>query len=238
MPIPGEPFLELNDLLQAQGVPLDLNAPLPEDDDLGMLDEHPDLIPIDVIANVNGEAQEEDVIDASSDSAYEDVALPAIYLNEPVHEDLMDHYSPKEMQVDVNVPQADNHVDQPQNDQPLNEEDGIPGEQQEDGIPGEEHIVGDNDLQLNAEILDEQDNMNAQNILQLGFVELREPSADPVFASLLNASYTNDSQIQPSPPLPPDFYRFWAQHFAPSVHIPPDWAAFFTAATMNSGTFD
>lgn len=39
----------------------------------------------------------------------------------------------------------------------------------------------------------------------------------------------------------PDFYKLWAQHFAPSVDtsssvpISPDWAAFFIASMMNPG---
>lgn len=42
--VPGEPFLELNDLINAQDLPFDLNEPV--QDDLGDLDENPDLVPL------------------------------------------------------------------------------------------------------------------------------------------------------------------------------------------------
>lgn len=70
------------------------------------------------------------------------------------------------------------------------------------------------------------------NHLHLGFVELLEPAADPVY-----------EQFTPPRAMPPDFFRLWSKHFNPTgnssaIDIPPEWAAFFTAALLNPKSFD
>lgn len=130
----GEPFLELNDLIQVQEGQIDPNAPSLDDEDvLGILDEHPDLIPENIdedIAIGAGQGAVEDEIDASSDSSDEEGDLPAFNLNEPIHvelfipmdgdeqlminpeefpeDELMDHFSSEDMQLD-DVPLQDNN---------------------------------------------------------------------------------------------------------------------------------
>ncbi|KAF8659779.1 hypothetical protein HU200_058243 [Digitaria exilis] len=69
-------------------------------------------------------------------------------------------------------------------------------------------------------------------IQHIGFVEVFEPPEDPVVA-----------QRRCAATMPADFVRIWTTHFhvpgSPSaINIPPDWAAFFTAALMNPGSFD
>lgn len=86
-PLQGEPFLELNDLIQSGDDGFDLNVPL--DDDLGDLDVNPELLPENLDQN---EEQDdnivEDVIDASSDSSHGDADVVMFDLNEPVHVDV------------------------------------------------------------------------------------------------------------------------------------------------------
>lgn len=82
------------------------------------------------------------------------------------------------------------------------------------------------------QVPDSQDNSPQNNTLQLGFVELLEPAIDPVFNSL-----------HPSHSMPADFYRLWSKHFnspasSNTVHISPNWAAFFTASLMNPCSFE
>lgn len=70
----------------------------------------------------------------------------------------------------------------------------------------------------------------------MGLVQIFDSPIDPVLASMAGPSVPQSS-------LPPDFFRLWAKHFAPAtntptVNVPPEWAAFFTAAMLNPGTFE
>lgn len=205
----GEPFLELNDLLQDNAVAdFDLNEPL--DHDLGDVE---DIIPEhneDMIVDDHPEPVQEDIIDASSQSsasANSDPA-PVLDLNEPVH-------------VEVFIPMENGH--------PLQL---IPDEvPEEDLMSSDEEINQEEEQGLHlAEHNQEHEHM------RLGFVEVQQPSVDPVLGNLLECPVLKSSQ------LPPELYRLWAANFAgPSssvVTISPDWASFFTAALMNPGSFE
>lgn len=67
--------------------------------------------------------------------------------------------------------------------------------------------------------------------LHLGFVELVEPSIDPIF-----------EQFPPPKALPADLFRLWAKHFnsagsSNAIDVPPDWAPFSTSALLNPESF-
>ena len=88
------------------------------------------------------------------------------------------------------------------------------------------------------ELMDNQEDENVQveedmpgdNFIQLGFVELLEPSADPVFVERMN--FKNNAEA----------IRLWSQFFspnssAPPISIPKVWADFFTAMLVNPTSF-
>lgn len=136
LPQPGEPFIELNDILPAQELVLDLNAPL--EDDLGGTE---GLVQADDVAPILPEfcPHPEDVID-EGDLIVNDLAAP----NDPLQENA-------------------NHV-----------EVFIPQEQ-----------INPDEIQLEdlMDINEQPNNDQPESQLQLGFVELVEPVADPVFTS-------------------------------------------------------
>ncbi|RLN28877.1 hypothetical protein C2845_PM05G17080 [Panicum miliaceum] len=176
LPQPGEPFIELNDILPAHELDLDLNAPLA--DDLGGIE---DLVQAanDVPAQPNFGPHPEDIIDegAPSDDDLAAVNVPLLEQENVNHlEDLMD----------IN--------DQPENEQPV------------------EH-------------------------LQLGFVELVEPVADPVFSSM----YPLKSPLQRK--LNAEAIRIWAKHLqagsdADSIQVPPQWSDFMTTMLVSPTSFE
>jgi len=69
-----------------------------------------------------------------------------------------------------------------------------------------------------------------ETIIQLGFMEILEPCADPVFVERMN--FKNNAEA----------VRLWSHFFspvpsAPSVSIPKIWADFFTAMLTNPASF-
>ncbi|KAF8720685.1 hypothetical protein HU200_023587 [Digitaria exilis] len=150
----------------------------------------------------------EDVIDASSQSSKSGNHVPQLDLNEPVH-------------VDVFIPMEDG--------QPLKI---MPVEFPEEELLG--HEVNSQGVFDDERSPDQEPELQA---MQLGFVEIDQPEADPVFTNLLEGPSFKSSQ------LPPSLFRLWAAHFAAGpgssdLAIPPEWAAFFTTTLMNPGSFE
>lgn len=241
--VAGEPFLELNDLIQPQDVnnvamaDFDLNEPLP--DDLGGVD---DILPDDILQNLVPPQPQvpEHVIDASSESSESEGDAPIFNLNEPVH-------------VEVFLPQVQMMPDEiPEED--LMSSDDSAGDQLELEQPEQENLDHNQiqqlepiqNLEIHQEILpDQQQNVQDQlaipgqdlnQSMQLGFVQIAQPTADPVFSHLLERPTLSAASLHP------DLFRLWSAHFSgnssPNLQVPPEWAAFFTASLMNPGSFD
>ena len=71
-----------------------------------------------------------------------------------------------------------------------------------------------------------------QENIQLGFVELQEPIADPVFSSYYHNQFKPNAEA----------VRLWAKFLAPgnsqsNVHVPHIWTDFFTALLLNPASF-
>jgi len=71
-----------------------------------------------------------------------------------------------------------------------------------------------------------------QDVMQLGFVEVFQPAADPGFVSHQNSHLAHSSEV----------IRQWAKHFAPGpgspiVQVPLHWSPLFTAMLLNPGNF-
>lgn len=221
-PLAPEPFLEMNDLVNNGGnnVVVDLNFPPPED--MGGLDE---LIP-EAAEVINQDMDMEQVI--VEDNMPEIVHIPAlndenvevgIFIQmdnvQPLPDfgvdiidvDLLDHNPKEEVPVDLGIQENfDVAQMEVENQVPLFAE------------PAEEVM-----LQLPAE----------QQNLHLGFVELVEPAAYPVFSEWLA-----NPHMAPKFAQHPDAVRLWAKHLSPvldgpHVEVPAIWSSFFTVMLLN-----
>ncbi|CAN6351117.1 unnamed protein product [Urochloa humidicola] len=72
------------------------------------------------------------------------------------------------------------------------------------------------------------------NPVELGFVEVQK-QIDPEMVQMMNSGRTVQQ-------LPAEMFRAWSKYFAPGVgipqvHIPAEWAAFFTVVLLNPGSF-
>nr|TKW31062.1 hypothetical protein SEVIR_2G080300v2 [Setaria viridis] len=128
----------------------------------------------------------------------------------PIANQVMEH----PVHVEVFIPQADGQPVQMVQDE-INENDLMGGNQ-------------DQDIQLAEE---------NNNFMHLGYVEVMQPSHDPVFAQM--ESLYRPPSNQPSA----EFYRQWATHFSsasdePKVEVPISWASFFMAQLITPGNFE
>jgi hypothetical protein len=90
-------------------------------------------------------------------------------------------------------------------------------------------------MDLENQELEQENFGNPDQQMQLGFVEISKPEADPVFFSR--------SKQKVADGLPATIYKSWAQHFAPgpgspAIKVPAFWAPFFTAMLMNPGSIE
>lgn len=206
-------LIEQNVLLQGEVADFDLNVPMQEE--LGELDELPDLIPVPV-PNQEEAPIQEDIIEASSASSASSEA------NAPAPLDL----NLEPVEVNVFIPM---------------DEDGMQLQINPDEIPEDQLLGAD---QMDDPASDDSENpmnvdevQSTDQIMHLGFVEICSPNIDPVFEHMAPTGSSSKNSD-----LPADLYRFWAKYFAPRtdslpVSLSPDWAAFFTAALMNPGSF-
>jgi hypothetical protein len=188
VPQPGEPFLELNDLIQGLENGLDLNQAL--EDDLGDIK---DLIQAadNLEAEPNHGAPPEEVIDAG------------IFAEEvPEHNNL---FQVQDNNVEVFIPNIQVMLEEIQEDELMDQQPDEEDEQMAEAPVPEYH-------------------------LQLGFIELIEPSHDPVFSC---------AQI---PKFNAEAIRLWAHFLAlgsspATASIPNIWTDFFTAMLVNPSSF-
>lgn len=248
-PIAGEPFLELNDLLQPMEEQFDLNMAL--DDDLGGLD---DLAPLDhdmaenPNLDLNNVEPPEDIIAVSSPSSM--AASPPLFdLNKPTEVDVM-VFIPM-----VNGEQLMINPHEIGEDELMNEVELLEAAQDQDidileaePIPAAQIEVQPLRSSINNQSLQhtasgtapmdddqngqhEQQGEHFQQLTHLGFVQLLEPHVDPVLSTASQSTH-----------LPADLFRYWAKHFEPTsssmtAEVPPAWVAFFTAALLNPSSF-
>ncbi|CAN6288491.1 unnamed protein product [Urochloa humidicola] len=125
------------------------------------------------------------------------------------------------------------------NNSPDNEVNSAPLIHEQSSNASPDHMAAGADTQALVNQLLEPNihQMQGDNNMQLGFVQIVMPEVDPVFNEAMTCIHGKPNG------LPADFYRVWSQHFAPvsgssKTQVPPEWAAFFTAALMNPGSFD
>lgn len=236
-PIPGEPFLELNDIINEanNNNPVDLNFPPPED--LGGLDEYipePDII----MAEDQGGGN----VQIIADDDLPEIALPEVGIG-------LQEQGLNNINLEVFIPMEDGHQlldigDEINEDELLGHDPIEPQEiEMADPIPNNDAAPMMMDNQEDQIIVPDNEGVpsdasiaNSLN-LQLGFVELVEPDADPVFTEWLSQGSEVPKSIQH-----PEAVRLWAKFLSPMagckhVNIPTSWSAFFTAMLLNPTSF-
>lgn len=230
--VQGEAFLELNDFMinNNEGNLGDFNLNFPPPEDMGDLDE---LNVVQDDMEIGGPVVPNEQVIAEED-------LPPILQAEPV-------IAANNLDVEVFIPMEDGHPlldigEEVQEDELLDHN----SEEEEEMAPVDQMVQdGDN---LGIEILNHQMEDNDEDLMEiainpvhqqnihLGFVELVEPAADPVFSS-----WMSDTQQQKSVQHP-DAVRLWAKFLSPlpgtsNIEIPVAWSNFFTTMLLNPTSF-